>query len=79
MSNSEPQGEDLASTGERPALGSSELYAEWAARMKRGRGRHAAISRNLNTWSNYKNWSEKVRQSWESDVGPRDVSPKKQK
>jgi hypothetical protein len=79
MSNSEPQGEDLASTGERPALGSSELYAEWAARMQRGRGRHAAISRNLNTWSNYKNWSEKVRQSWVSDVGPRDVNPKKQK
>jgi len=73
MSNSsEAHGEDLSSTGERPALnGSSELYAEWAARMQRGRGRHAAISRNLNTWSNYKNWSEKVRQSWESDVAPK--------
>lgn len=71
MSNSEAQGDDLASTGERPAPGSSELYAEWAARMQRGRGRHAAISRNLNTWSSYKNWTEKVRQSWESDVAPR--------
>jgi hypothetical protein len=71
MSNSEAQGEDLATTGERPALGSSELYAEWAARMQRGRGRHAAISRNLNTWSSYKNWSDKVRQSWVSDVNPR--------
>ena len=71
MSNSEAHGEDLATTGERPALGSSELYAEWAARLQRGRGRHAAISRNLNTWSNYKNWSEKVRQSWESDVAPK--------
>lgn len=71
MSNSEAQGEDLASTGERPGLGSSELYAEWASRMQRGRGRHAAISRNLNTWSNYKTWSDKVRQSWESDVNPR--------
>ena len=70
MSNSEAQGEDMASTGEHPAMGPSELYAEWAARVQRGRGRHAAISRNLNTWSNYKNWSEKVRQSWESDVAP---------
>lgn len=70
MSNSEAQGEDLATTGERPALGSSELYAEWADRMQRGRGRHAAISRNLNTWSSYKNWTEKVRQSWVSDVDP---------
>ena len=77
MSNSEPNGDDLASTGERPAPGATELYAEWAARMQRGRGRHAAINRNLNTWSNYKNWSEKVRQSWESDVGPKAISPKK--
>jgi len=72
MSNSEAQGEDLSGTGEHRALGASELYAEWAARMQKGgRGRHAAISRNLNTWSNYKNWSEKVRQSWESDVAPK--------
>ena len=71
MSNSEAHGEDISSTGERPALGSSELYAEWAARVKKGHGRHAAISRDLNTWSNYKNWSEKVRQSWESDVAPK--------
>jgi DNA-binding NarL/FixJ family response regulator len=51
-------------------VGLSELYAEWTARMQRGRGRHAAISRNVNTWSNYKSWSDKVRQSWESDVSP---------
>ena len=68
MSNSEAPGDDLASTGERPGPGSSELYAEWAARVQRGRGRHAAISRNLNTWTNYKNWSEKVRQSWDAEV-----------
>jgi hypothetical protein len=65
--------DDLASSGERPGPGSSELFADRAARMQRGRGRHAAISRNLNTWSNYKSWSEKVRQSWESDVA---VKPK---
>jgi hypothetical protein len=73
MSNSEAHGDDLAATGEHRIPGSSELYAEWAARVQRGRGRHAAISRNLNTWSNYKNWSDKVRQTWESDVA---VKPK---
>jgi hypothetical protein len=70
MSNSGPHGDDLAATGERPGPGSSELYAEWAARVQRGKGRHAAISRNLNTWTNYKSWSEKVRQTWESDTAP---------
>jgi hypothetical protein len=79
MSNGEAQGEDLTSTGERPALGSSELYAEWVARMQRSRGRHAAISRNLSTWSNYKNWTEKVRQSWVSDVNPRPGNPNNKK
>jgi hypothetical protein len=67
MSNSEGR-DDLATSGERPGPGSSELFSDWAARMQRGRGRHAAISRNLNTWSNYKNWSEKARLAWESDV-----------
>jgi hypothetical protein len=60
--------DELAATGERPGPGSTERFADWAARMQRGRGRHAAISRNLNTWSNYKNWSEKVRQSWDTDT-----------
>lgn len=69
MSNSDGRNGDLVGA-ERTAPGSSEPYADWAARMQRGRGRHAAISRNLNTWSSYKNWSEKVRQSWESDVTP---------
>jgi hypothetical protein len=71
MSVNEVQGDDLAATDVRPGPGSTELYAEWAARLQRGRGRHAAISRNLNTWSNYKNWSDKIRQSWESDTSPR--------
>ena len=71
MSNNDPPRDDLAATGERPGPGSTELYADWAARMQRGRGRHAAISRNLNTWSNYKNWSDRIRQSWEPDTPPR--------
>lgn len=71
MSNNDPHRDDLSATGERPGPGSTELYAEWAARVKKGHGRHAAISRNLNTWSNYKNWSDKIRQGWESDSPPK--------
>ncbi|MET0282473.1 MAG: hypothetical protein ABW278_15305 [Steroidobacteraceae bacterium] len=67
MSNREVKGDDLVTTGERPGPGSSERFADWAARVQRG-GRHAAINRNLNTWANYKNWSEKARLSWDSDV-----------
>jgi hypothetical protein len=67
MSNGNMGGDNLEATGERRGLGSSELYAEWAARMQRGRGRHAAISRNLSSWANYKNWSERMKDSFESD------------
>lgn len=68
MSTVEKQVESLSTTGEHRRVGSTELYADWAARMQRGgRGRHAAINRNLNTWANYKNWSDKARLSWESD------------
>jgi len=28
-------------------------------------GRHAAITNNLNHWSSYKNWVEKIRGTWE--------------
>lgn len=29
--------------------------------------RHAAITRSLYSWSNYKNWTDKVRNTWEKD------------
>ena len=34
--------------------------------MQRARARQAAITRNLYTWSNYKNWADQVRDSWEA-------------
>ena len=74
MSNSEIPVDDNASTGERLRLApnGSELYADWMLRMQRGRGRQAAIAKNLYTWSNYKNWAEKIRGSWEGEVAPGD-------
>jgi len=39
--------------------------------MQRARARQAAITRNLYTWSNYKNWADQVRDSWQaSDTTP---------
>jgi hypothetical protein len=67
MSGGDTPVDDTTSTGERQLPKAAELYAEWMERMQRGRGRHAAISRNLYTWSNYKNWAEKVRGSWDAD------------
>ena len=29
--------------------------------------RHAAITRSLYSWANYKSWAEKVRSDWEKD------------
>ncbi|HKE94827.1 MAG TPA: hypothetical protein VKB34_11005 [Povalibacter sp.] len=29
--------------------------------------RHAAITRSLYSWSNYKNWTDKVRHGWDKD------------
>jgi hypothetical protein len=49
-----------------PAAGqSAEAYARWLEHMQRARGRHAAITRNLYTWSNYKTWADKVKGSFE--------------
>jgi hypothetical protein len=71
MNPSDKLPDDLSSTGERKALvPPADLYAGWMDRMQRSRGRQAAISRNLYTWSNYKNWADKVRGSWEPDKEP---------
>jgi hypothetical protein len=50
--------------------GGADAYANWLDRMQRARARQAAITRNLYTWSNYKNWADQVRDSWQSAEGP---------
>ncbi|HUK00955.1 MAG TPA: hypothetical protein VLW26_01600 [Steroidobacteraceae bacterium] len=40
-------------------------YPNWLDRMQRARARHAAITKNLHTWTNYKSWADKVKDSWE--------------
>jgi hypothetical protein len=49
----------------------AEAYARWLEHMQRSRTRHAAITRNLYTWSNYKSWADKMRVSWETDPSKR--------
>ncbi len=46
--------------GAPPPVG-SDAYAQWLERMQRTRGRHAAITKNLYTWSSYKHWADKVK------------------
>ena len=35
--------------------------------LQRARARQAAITRNLYTWTNYKNWADQVRDSWSNN------------
>ena len=39
--------------------------------MQRARARHAAITKNLYTWSNYKNWADRMRDSFEDETAPK--------
>ena len=38
-------------------------------RATRARARHAAITKNLYSWSNYKNWAERMKDSFEEETG----------
>jgi len=51
-----------------PSPGSAQdPPGKWLDRMQRARARHSAITKNLNTWSNYKSWAEQVKDSWDND------------
>ncbi len=50
-----------------PPPADSAAYATWLDRMQRARARHAAITKNLYTWSNYKNWADRMKDSWDDD------------
>jgi hypothetical protein len=70
---------DPAPTGN--PTGGADAYANWLDRMQRARARQAAITRNLYTWSNYKNWADQVRDSWAAttDVSGTHAAPGKPK
>jgi hypothetical protein len=58
--------QETAPTGKTPAA-DTDPYASWLDRMQRARVRHAAITKNLYTWANYKSWTERVKGSWEDE------------
>lgn len=39
----------------------------WLERSAPANPRHAAITRSLYSWSNYKSWTEKVRSDWKKE------------
>ncbi len=60
-----PRGNVEAQASPAPPPAAQEPYGNWLDRMQRARARHAAITKNLHTWSNYKSWAEQVKDSWD--------------
>ena len=50
-----------------PTSAAADPYANWLERMQRARARHATITKNLYTGSNYKSWAERMKSSWDED------------
>lgn len=66
----DPPGASMESAALAPPLVGSEEYGSWLDRMQRARTRHAAITRNLYTWSNYKSWADQVKGTWVQEPEP---------
>jgi hypothetical protein len=67
----DPLGPPAESATLAPPLAGTEAYGSWLERMQRARTRHAAITRNLYTWSNYKSWADQVKGSWAPEPEPK--------
>ena len=52
-----------------PAIphGSPDTYTNWLDRTQRARARHSAITQNLYSWANYKNWADRMRNAWDDE------------
>ncbi len=66
--------EETAGSATAPAAPSAP-FPNWYERMQNVRARHDAITRNLNTWSNYKNWAERMRTAWSEEAAGDDSAP----
>ncbi|HSY06971.1 MAG TPA: hypothetical protein VK820_00370 [Steroidobacteraceae bacterium] len=49
-----------------PAPG-PDTYTNWLDRTQRARARHSAITQNLYSWANYKNWADRMRTTWKDE------------
>jgi hypothetical protein len=52
--------------GARARAGGRETH-NWLERAQPSNPRHAAITRSLYSWSNYKSWTDKVRSNWDKE------------
>ncbi len=62
-------GSQSSGTGTKHTRGGNgvDTYPSWLNRGQKPNGRHAAITKSLYTWSNYKSWADKVRSTWDDD------------
>jgi hypothetical protein len=44
-----------------------DTYTNWLDRTQRARARHSAITQNLYSWANYKNWADRMRTTWDDE------------
>jgi hypothetical protein len=56
--------------GTPPPSPNADAYPNWLDRVQRAKARHAAITRNLYTWANYKSWADRVKTTWEDEKPP---------
>jgi hypothetical protein len=59
-----------AAPGADPASGfpvAPDSYSNWLDRTQRARARHSAITQNLYSWANYKNWADRMKHTWEEE------------
>jgi hypothetical protein len=44
-----------------------DTYTNWLDRTQRARARHSAITQNLYSWANYKNWADRMKTTWDDE------------
>ena len=47
--------------------GVPDPHSNWLASTQRARARHSAITQNLYSWANYKNWADRMRTTWDDE------------
>jgi hypothetical protein len=60
-------GEPAGSVVVRAGVTARDSQRNWLERAQPTNPRHAAITRSLYSWSNYKSWTDKVRNTWEKE------------
>src|SRR5262245_44333424 len=60
-------GESNGASVVRAGAGREATQRNWLDRAQPANPRHAAITRSLYSWANYKNWTDKVRNNWDKE------------